>query len=54
MYCALQPAAEFMAAYNLLLKAVLLIYVPGNLPLSPCFFHCETNVIQEATFSILT
>lgn len=30
IYCALKPAAEFMPAYNMFLKAVLLIYVPGS------------------------
>ncbi len=32
VYCALEPAAESMPAYNMALKAVLLIYVPGKQP----------------------
>lgn len=30
IFCALQPAADFNPAYNMFLKAVLLIYVPGS------------------------
>ncbi|ERF71727.1 hypothetical protein EPUS_05599 [Endocarpon pusillum Z07020] len=30
IYCALEPAAESMPAYNMALKTVLLIYVPGK------------------------